>query len=175
MHTDRESQLNELANSLDDSLFTVSGTTTMALTTLHDVRPDEAPFVRDALARIESSRSSTGLSAAHLMHCALVGRDRQLLFTAVVDTPGKQSLAEVLVEHNEILDPVWRRCEGYPTLGIEDPAGMAAFLSAGCERNQLIYSGYPDATVKEVNKALDWMRKTMHFQIELAKSPKTKN
>lgn len=175
MRKHRESQLNDLTSSLDDALFTMSSPAALAVTTLHRVQAAETQFVRDALTEMETTQSSRRLSTAHLLHCALVGTGGQLLFTAVVDAPGKQNLAEVLVDHIEVLDPVWRRCEGYPARGIEDAAGIAEFLAAGCQRNQMICSGYPGATVKEVHKALDWMRKTMHFQIELAKSPKRKN
>ena len=168
----RQLLMNELANRLDESIFSASGPAAAAVTALHDVRPGEARSLRDALEDMESEQPLRQATGVHHLSCTLVRGESQLLFTAVIDTPGRQNLAEFLTDHIEVLDPVWRRCEGYPEQGIEDPAGIARFLSAGCEPSQLIYSGYPGATVKDVRKALDWMRKTMHFQIELAKSPR---
>ncbi|MEM7251757.1 MAG: hypothetical protein AAF493_10070 [Pseudomonadota bacterium] len=113
-----------------------------------------------------------GVRVVHSL-CFFVTHDSdRVMFFGDFDPPIHDALALVLARCATPLDAAWAHCKGYPAAGMSKPEAFVKFLALGYEPVGFHYRAYSNATVDQVCRALDWRRKTMRFQVELAKAPR---
>ncbi len=152
-----------------DALAQRTGEVTM----MHPVRSGAEGRLAKRLESAAFSQCIRRIGGVHSLRLFLIDCSTRLVFSAEFDTPVDARLARLCLGCREDLAELWAHCQGFPREGFEDPTGFAAFVAAGLQPSGFRYRAFPQTTVGQIGKALDWMRKTASFQIELAKKPKS--
>lgn len=155
-----------------EGLFKTRGPGASEVTLIHKIKDGKGAAVRKVVESIANSELEDTLWAAeeiHFLRIFLIDDDTRLVFCSNFDGSVADYLADFLVHMPEHLDLLWGDCEGYPAGGARDFRGFMEFIVKGYTPCQFFFGSYPDATVKQVWRALDWMQKTMDFQRALAR------
>ena len=140
-------------------------------TIIHSVRAGRADAVRAQLAAPQLEEALIARQQEHSLRVVLFEDDRRLLlctdFTGPIDEHLDGLASFVFGE----LGAVMEACEGAPDAGFPDAQALADFLRAGYVAPDYFFVSSPEATVKQVQRALDWFDKNLDFQRELAKHP----
>ena len=153
-------------------LFKTRGDGASEVTLLHNIKEGKGAEVRKFLESVPNSELEDTLWASeeiHFLRVCTVNNDTQLLFCSNFDGAVETYLADFLVHMPDHLDMLWGNCEGYPEGGARDFKAFMEFIVAGYVPCQFFFAAYPDATVKQVWRALDWENKTRDFQRTLAR------
>lgn len=153
-------------------LFKTRGDGASEVTLLHNIKEGKGAEVRKFLESVPNSELEDTLWASeeiHFLRVCTVNNDTQLLFCSNFDGSVETYLADFLVHMPDHLDMLWGNCEGYPEGGARDFKPFMEFIVAGYVPCQFFFAAYPDATVKQVWRALDWENKTRDFQRTLAR------
>jgi hypothetical protein len=84
-----------------------------------------------------------------------------LLFTTTFDGPEDSYLADMCARIPVEIDAVWGNCAGYE--GCEPASRFAGYLGRHRIRTGLFVAAYPDATVSEVQEALELRERLIAF------------
>ncbi len=155
-----------------EGLFKTRGAGASEVTLLHNIKEGKGAEQREwleAVINTDWELSLWGSEEIHFLRACTINNDTQFLFCSNFDGTPDTYLADFLVHSPEFLDQVWGRCEGYPEGGARDFKGFMEFIVSGYVPCQAFFAAYPDATVKQVWRALDWEKKTRDFQRELAR------
>jgi len=156
-----------------EGLFKTRGDGASEVTLLHSIKEGKGAEVRKWLenaANTEWEDSLWGSEEIHFLRACTMNNDTQLLFCSNFDGAVDSYLADFMVHSPALLDGFWGNCVGYPEKGAGgDFAGFMQFIVSGYVPCQFFFGAYPDATVKQVWRALDWTEKTMEFQRSIAR------
>ncbi len=144
-----------------------------SVTLVHRVIPGAEDAIR---AYLNSAAFNAGIEATrnvHFLQIFLQGVE-QLVIVGRFDAPAPESFIEFYCANQNALDDLWRHCENFPQAACIDADLLMAFFQAGLQVCAFSYTAIPSVKLVELQCALDWMKKTMHYQIELAKIPKTR-
>ena len=156
-----------------EGLFKTRGDGATEVTLIHQITEGKGAACRKFIETIANSELEDTIWASeeiHFMRFTTINNDTQLLFTSNFDGSVETYLADFLVHMPDHLDALWGYCDGYPEKGAgADFAGFMKFIVSGYVPCQFFFAAYPDATVKQVWRALDWEKKTRDFQRTLAR------
>ena len=156
-----------------EGLFKTRGDGATEVTLIHPIKEGKGSACRKFVETIANSELEDTIWASeeiHFLRIATINNDTQLLFTSNFDGNVETYLADFLVHMPDHLDALWGHCEDYPEQGAAgDFAGFMKFIVSGYVPCQFFFAAYPDATVKQVWRALDWETKTRDFQRTLAR------
>lgn len=164
-----------------EGLFKTRGDGATEVTLIHKIKDGKGPDVRNVVETIANSELEDTFWASeeiHFLRIFLIDDDTRLVFISNFDGAVDSYLSDFLVHMPDHLDLLWQHCEGYPERGAGgDFRGFMEFIVSGYVPCQFFFAAYPDATVKQVWRALDWMKKAMNFQRELARPtpPRTRD
>ncbi len=153
-------------------LFKTRGDGATEVTLLHNIKEGKGVECRKFLESVPNSELEDTLWASeeiHFLRVCTINNDTQLLFCSNFDGAVETYLADFLVHMPDHLDMLWGHCEGYPEKGAKDFKAFMEFIVTGYVPCQFFFGAYPDATVKQVWRALDWESKTREFQRTLAR------
>ena len=153
-------------------LFKTRGDGATEVTLLHNIKEGKGAECRKFLESVPNSELEDTLWASeeiHFLRVCTINNDTQLLFCSNFDGSVETYLADFLVHMPDHLDMLWGNCEGYPEKGAKDFKAFMEFIVTGYVPCQFFFGAYPDATVKQVWRALDWESKTREFQRTLAR------
>ena len=175
--TDRKAMTHETLDVVKsfnlEGLFKTRGAGATEVTLIHPIKDGQGAACRKFVETIANSELEDTIWASeeiHFMRIATINNDTQLLFTSNFDGNVETYLADFLVHMPDHLDALWGHCEDYPEKGAgADFAGFMKFIISGYVPCQFFFAAYPDATVKQVWRALDWENKTRDFQRNLAR------
>jgi hypothetical protein len=94
------------------------------------------------------------ISTIHFARWVIIDDGTRLLFTTNFDGSWDDYLDEFIREGHEGLDAIWNNCEGYPEGGARDREAFKKYVRDHEYSAELFYAAYPDATVRNVYKAL---------------------
>lgn len=143
------------------------------VTLVHRIKPGSERAIRthlnsaDFRERIEAARN------VHFLLIFLQGIER-LVLIGHFDTPAKESFIKFYCDNQDVLDDLWCRCEDFPEASRIDANSLMAFFQSGLQDSEFNYTAIPNVKLVEIQRALNWMKKTLHYQIELAKAPKSR-
>ena len=125
---------------------------------LAHVKPGEAKALRDFFSggsnHAASQRAIQEIGTLHESRFVLFDNDTRLMFCSSFDGSWDKYIDDfgtTFIAH--VFDAVFSHCEGYPAGGITDPGIKDWFMSIAQEALSFT-SAYPDATVKQILKAL---------------------
>lgn len=90
-------------------------------------------------------------------------KSEYLIFTACLDGDLGSYLDDLCLLIGPDVDAVWRHCVGYP--GSDDRAAFARYMRHNQIATEVYFAAYPEATVAQVNQALDLRDKVVSFAI----------
>lgn len=146
----------------------IAGSENGLLALSHRIRPGAEPELKDLLAAGTLDDSVAACRHVHSLECLVL--NGHLLVCGHFDAPLQHGFAELLAHARSGLDALWSHCEGYPAAAAPD--AFLDFIRSGVADCDYVFTAYPEASVQDIRRALDWMKKTQHFQIELAKLPR---
>ena len=156
-----------------DGLFKTRGAGASEITLIHKIKEgkgDEVLKVVESIANGELEDTLWGSQEIHFLRVFLMDNNTRLAFITNFDGAVDDYLSDFLVHMPAHLDLLWGNCEGYPEKGAGgDFRAFMEFIVSGYVPCQFFFAAYPDATVKQVWRALDWEKKTREFQRDLAK------
>ncbi|MDJ0740537.1 MAG: hypothetical protein QNJ91_12525 [Gammaproteobacteria bacterium] len=143
------------------------------VTLMHRVRPGQETVVAALLDSAQFCDRVRHLEGVHFLRLFAIDGGTRLVFCGDFDAPPEDRFARLCLRYQMQLDELWSHCTGFPAGGIADLQAFSAFVATGLQPCGFRYSAFPQVTVRQIQKALDWKRKTVSFQIELAKKPKS--
>ena len=141
------------------------------LVLIHRIKPGSEKVI---LAHLESARFQERIEAARKVHFLQIffqGVER-LVMVGRFDAPGAESFIEFYCDNQDLLDGLWCNCKGFPDASHVDADSLMAFFQSGLQDYAFNYTAIPQVKLGEFQRALDWMKKTVRYQIELAKTPR---
>lgn len=155
-----------------EGLFKTRGPGATEITLIHDIEPGKGAAVRKVVESIADSELEDTLWASeeiHFLRIFLIDDDSRLVFITNFSGSVSDYLSDFLVHMPDHLDLLWGDCVGYPEKGARDFKAFMEFIVSGYTPCQFYFAAYPEASVKQVWRALDWTQKTMDFQRTLAR------
>lgn len=109
------------------------------------------------------------LEEIHQLRIFLIDDDSRLVIIAHFSGLVADFLAKLAIHLPDELDLIWSQCEGYPQGGARDCRAFIDFIYLGYMPSHFFFTAYPDTSVKQIWRALDWTQKTLDFQRSLAR------
>ena len=97
------------------------------------------------------------IGTVHFARWVIIDNNKRLLFDSNFDGSVDQYLTDFATQPDlrQALDAVWGCCEGYPAGGAGgDIVKFKQWVHKNMTTAEVFYSAYPDATVRDVKKAL---------------------
>ncbi len=136
------------------------------LTSITTVKPDRLDRLKAVLARFSDPARESPIAVVSTIHFArwvLIDNDTRLLFTSNFDGTLESYIDEFIEKASEGLDAIWSNCEGFPEGGSKNVAAFKKYVRESEIKNTLVYTAYPDATVKQIKQALRTRKKFEDF------------
>jgi hypothetical protein len=136
------------------------------LTSITTIKPDKLPQLKAVLAQFGDPKRGSPISVISTIHFArwvIIDNDTRLLFTSNFDGTLDSYIDEFIEKASGGLDAIWSNCKGFPAGGSKDVAAFKKYVRDSEIPNTLVYSAYPDNTVKEVKQALRTRKKFEDF------------
>ncbi len=143
------------------------------MTLLTPIKDGEADELAQVLAAVQIAEDSPikKISTIHYARWVILDEGARLLFTSNFDGTWEKYLRDFSEKIPEGLDAIWGHCVGWP--GAQPFAPFRKWVDRHQVPANLFYAAYPESTVREVQRALDWKEKTERFVAELAKPPRS--
>ena len=135
------------------------------LTTLHRLQPGGAGRIRAFLDKTEPGELLDALGEVHFARWFVIDGSR-LAFCAEVDGRLDDFFTR-LTAGSDIAHNIWRHCVGCPAP--QPTAELARFIAAGQIQTLACCSPYPTLSVGEIRKLVDWQKKFIALQKQLAR------
>lgn len=146
--------------------------TAFEIALLHRIKPDSTFQLSALLASRAVHDALRNAPCAHALRFMLLDNGRQVLIHGRFDGPGARGFVRFLSSAHENLACIWRLCEDYPgACAIGSPA-FVSFLRAARQPICAQVSAIPSSEIDQILRAIDWMGKTEHYQITLARPPR---
>jgi len=130
-----------------------------ALTAITKILPGHAADLRKALQALTAASGGkiASLGTIHIVRWVIFDNDTRLLFATNFDGDVEDYMRDFAVRAPDGIDAIWGHCEGYP--GARDFPKLRDYILGSAIETTGYYCAYPNATVAEINKALDWKKK----------------
>lgn len=126
------------------------------ITAIVGVKPGHVERLRAVLQSLNTGAASpiAVISTIHFARWVLIEDNTRLLFTTNFDGSWDDYIDEFIDKAADGLDAIWSNCEGFPEGGARNREAFKQYIRDHEYPAALFYSAYPDATVKDVHKAL---------------------
>ena len=130
------------------------------MTLITKIVPAKLEQLKQVLAGIKEPGSPDLIALIGTVHFArwvIIDNGKRLLFDSNFDGSVDQYLTDFATQPDlrQALDAVWGCCEGYPAGGAGgDSVKFKQWVHKNMTAAEVFYSAYPDATAKDVKKAL---------------------
>ncbi|MGI9304306.1 MAG: hypothetical protein ACR2RB_16620 [Gammaproteobacteria bacterium] len=135
------------------------------LTTMHELKPGGVERIRAFLASPNGREVISTLEEVHFARWFVIDGDR-LVFCS--DFVGQlDDFFARLAIRSDFSHNIWRHCVGCPAP--EPVSELMQFIASGQIQTLGFYCAYPTLSVPQIRKLVDWQRKFMTLQKELAR------
>lgn len=126
------------------------------ITTTVGIKPGRVEYLRAVLNSLNTGSTSpvSIISTIHFARWVIIDDNTRLLFTTNFDGSWDDYVDEFIDKAADGLDAIWSNCEGFPEGGSRNRAAFKQYIHDHEYRADLFYEAYPDATVKDIQKAL---------------------
>ena len=130
-----------------------------ALTAITKIIPGHAPQLRQNLEALTNASGGkiASLGTIHIVRWVIFDNDTRLLFATNFNGDVEDYMRDFAERAPEGIDAIWGHCEGYP--GARDFPKLRDYILGSAIETTGYYCAYPEATVQDILKALDWKRK----------------
>jgi hypothetical protein len=130
-----------------------------ALTAITKILPGHAAALRQALEALTAASGGkiSSLGTIHIVRWVIFDNDTRLLFATNFDGDVEDYMRDFAERAPEGIDAIWGHCEGYP--GARDYPKLRDYILGSAIETTGYYCAYPNATVADINKSLDWRTK----------------
>ena len=128
-----------------------------AITGITRIRPDRLQQLRAVLAQFSDLGPNSPvnlISTIHFARWVIIDDGTRLLFTTNFDGNWDDYIDEFIDKAADGLDAIWSNCDGFPEGGSRNRAAFKQYVRDSEYPAAVFYSAYPDATVKDVRRAL---------------------
>ena len=128
-----------------------------AITTISRIKPGRSPQLRAVLGQFTTLGPDSPINLISTIHFArwvMIDDDTRLLFTTNFDGSWDDYIDEFIEKAADGLDAIWSNCEGFPEGGSRNRAAFKQYIRDYEYPALVFYSAYPDATVKNIHRAL---------------------
>ena len=133
------------------------------VTAITKITPGHAPALRETLKRLTGANGGKigELGTIHIVRWVLFDNDTRLLFATNFDGDVEAYMRDFAEKAPDGIDAIWGHCEGYP--GAKNFEKLRDYILGSAIETQGYYCAYPNSTVKEINKAIEWHDKLEKF------------
>ena len=127
------------------------------ITAIAEIKPGHVEPLRATLQAFNDPNRLSPISAIGVIHFArwvLIDNDTRLLFTTNFDGSWDDYIDEFIDKGADGLDALFGHCVGYPERGARDSETFKQYIRDHEYKADLFYTAYPDASVKDIHKAL---------------------
>ena len=126
------------------------------ITAIVGIKPGRVDQLRAVLNGLNTGSTSpiAIISTIHFARWVIIDDDTRLLFTTNFDGSWDDYIDEFIDKAADGLDAIWSNCEDFPPGGARNREAFKQYIRDHEYRADLFYTAYPDATVKDVHKAL---------------------
>ena len=134
-----------------------------AITAITKILPGHAPALRDALTKLTAANGGkiSELGTIHIVRWVIFDNDTRLLFATNFDGDVEAYMRDFAEKAPQGIDAIWGHCEGYP--GAANYPKLRDYILGSAIETTGYYCAYPNSTVKEIQKAVDWHDKLEKF------------
>jgi hypothetical protein len=134
-----------------------------ALTAITKIKPGRAPALRDALAKLTAAAGGKigELGTIHIVRWVIFDDDTRLLFATNFDGDVEAYMRDFAEKAPQGIDAIWGNCEDYP--GAANYEKLRDYILGHAIETTGYYCAYPNSSVKEIKKAVDWHDKLEKF------------
>jgi hypothetical protein len=139
-----------------------------ALTAITKILPGHADGLRKTLQTLTANNGGliSSLGTIHIVRWVIFDNDTRLLFATNFDGDVEDYMRDFAERAPAGIDAIWSHCEGYP--GARDYPKLRDYILGSAIETTGYYCAYPNATVADINKALDWKAKFDTFLDEIS-------
>jgi len=126
-------------------------------TAIAEIKPGRVEHLRQAVQWLSEHVAESPLPAIGTIHFArwvLIDNDTRFLFASHYDGSWDSYMEDFAYKAGDAMDMIFGNCVGYPEGGARDVEGFKQFVRRVELKEMLVFSSYPDATVKDIQKAL---------------------
>ncbi|WP_050044714.1 hypothetical protein [Bradyrhizobium sp. LTSP849] len=130
-----------------------------ALTAITKIVSGHADALRKTLQGLTAANGGkiASLGTIHIVRWVMFDDDTRLLFATNFDGSVEDYMRDFAERAPEGIDAIWGHCEGYP--GARDYPKLRDYILGSAIETTGYYCAYPNSTVTDINKALDWKTK----------------
>jgi hypothetical protein len=130
-----------------------------ALTAITKIVPGHAEALRKTLQGLTAASGGkiASLGTIHIVRWVIFDDDTRLFFATNFDGSVEDYMRDFAERAPEGIDAIWGHCEGYP--GARDYPKLRDYILGSAIETTGYYCAYPNSTVTDINKALDWKGK----------------
>ena len=134
-----------------------------ALTAITKITPGHAPALRETLTRFTAAGGGkiSELGTIHIVRWVIFDNDTRLLFATNFDGDVEAYMRDFAEKAPQGIDAIWGHCDDYP--GASNYQKLRDYILSHAIETTGYYCAYPNSTVKEINKAIDWHDKLEKF------------
>ncbi len=126
-------------------------------TSIAEIKPGHAEQMRQVLQALGQSISESPIRAIGTVHFArwvLIDNDTRLLFASHYDGTWDAYIEAFSTQTADAMDMLLGNCVGYPEGGARDVEAFKQYMHQIEIKELLVYSAYPDASVRDVERGL---------------------
>jgi hypothetical protein len=125
------------------------------ITAIVGIKPGRVEQLRAVLGSLNTGSASpvSVISTIHFARWVIID-NRQLLFTTNFDGSWDDYVDEFIDKAADGLDAIWSNCDDFPEGGSRNRDAFKQYIRDHEHHADLFYTAYPDATVKDIHKAL---------------------
>ncbi|MBR0949344.1 hypothetical protein [Bradyrhizobium canariense] len=130
-----------------------------ALTAITKIVPGHAEALRKTLQGLTGANGGkiSSLGTIHIVRWVIFDDDTRLFFATNFDGSVEDYMRDFAERAPDGIDAIWGHCEGYP--GARDYPKLRDYILGSAIETDGYYCAYPNSTVTDINKALDWKGK----------------
>lgn len=130
-----------------------------ALTAITKIVPGHAEALRKTLQGLTAANGGkiSSLGTIHIVRWVIFDNDTRLFFATNFDGDVEDYMRDFAERAPDGIDAIWGHCEGYP--GARDYPKLRDYILGSAVETDGYYCAYPNSTVADINKALDWKGK----------------
>ncbi|SEM90471.1 hypothetical protein [Bradyrhizobium sp. OK095] len=137
------------------------------LTAITKIVPGQAEVLRKTLQGLTAANGGkiASLGTIHIVRWVIFDNDTRLFFATNFDGDVEDYMRDFAERAPDGIDAIWGHCEGYP--GARDYPKLRDYILGSAVETDGYYCAYPNSTVADINKALDWKGKLDTFLDQL--------
>ena len=134
-----------------------------ALTAITKITPGHAAALRETLAKLSAAGGGKigELGTIHIVRWVIFDDDTRLLFATNFDGDVEAYMRDFAEKAPQGIDAIWGHCDDYP--GAKNYEKLRDYILSHAIETTGYYCAYPNSSVKEIKKAVDWHDKLEKF------------